>query len=95
MNDTTSSLSSPAQRSSRTKKAIPPARWKALTSSSPLGYIRTSKGIAADRRWKSSQRKSMPAQRAMATRCRQWLVDPPVASNPAMALTREASVNTW
>ncbi len=43
---------------------------------------------------KSSHAISIPAARAMATRWMVWLVEPPVAISPAMALTMLFSSTT-
>ena len=40
---------------------------------------------------KSSQLSMMPAARAMATKCMVWLVEPPVAIRPMIALTNDFS----
>ncbi len=42
----------------------------------------------------SSQVRVTPAAWAMATRCRVWLVDPPVAISPTIALTMLFSSTT-
>ena len=57
--------------------------------------MRAIKGTTADRSEKSSQSIRMPAALAMATRWMVWLVDPPVASSPTMALTTAFSSTTW
>ena len=48
-------------------------------------------GTASERSEKSSQVTSMPAARAMATRCSVWLVEPPVACRPTTPLTMARS----
>ena len=73
---------------------MPPAAWKWFTSAWPLGYMRVSSGTAFDRSARSSQSSSMPAAAAMATRCRVWLVEPPVASSATQALTIAFSSTT-
>ena len=87
----TSSCISPASSSSRMTKPGPPAAWNWFTSACPLGYTRASSGTTDESSAKSSQSIVMPAERATATQWIRWLVDPPVASSAAIALTMQRS----
>ena len=80
--------------SSRTTKAMPPAAWNWFTSASPFGYTRASSGVTREMSAMSSQVIVRPQARAIATRWMTWLVEPPVAINPTMALTNERSSMT-
>ena len=89
----TSSCSKPASRNSRITNGSPPAAAKWFTSACPLGYTRISSGMMDEISSKSSQFKITPAARAIATRCMVWLVEPPVAIRPIMALINDFSLN--
>ena len=89
----TSSCSRPLLRSSRMTNGKPPAAAKWFTSACPFGYTRISSGIIDETSLKSSQFKITPAARAMATKCIVWLVEPPVAIRPIIALMNDFSVS--
>ena len=80
--------------SSRVTKPMPPAAWNWFTSASPFGYTRASSGVTREMSAMSSQVMVRPQARAMATRWMTWLVEPPVAIRPTMALTKERSSTT-
>ena len=71
---------------------MPPAASKWFTSAEPFGYTRASSGVAFDSSSRSFQSISSPAARATATRCSAWLVEPPVAASPTIALTMAFSL---
>jgi hypothetical protein len=81
----------PASTSSPITRPGPPAAWNSFTSALPLGYTRVSSGTMSESFEKSSQSITMPAARATATQWIRWLVEPPVASSAAMALTMQRS----
>ena len=82
-----SPCSRPASSSSLMTRPSPPAASKWFTSAEPFGYTRASSGVACESSSRSVQSMSTPAARAIATRCSAWLVEPPVAASPTIALT--------
>ena len=84
--------SSPASCSRRATRPIPPARYRSVATKRPPGLRSASSGVRPLTRSKSSIRRSTSASRAIASRCRTALVEPPVAATAAIALSRASRV---
>ena len=70
----------------------PPAAWKCEAIYLPAGARSQMNGVRFEIASKSSMERSMPISRAMASRCRTALVDPPLAATLAIVFSRDLRV---
>ena len=71
---------------------MPPARCMSAATKRPEGFRSASSGVRSLTFWKSSMCSGTPISRAIASKCRTALVEPPVAATPAMAFSNAARV---
>jgi hypothetical protein len=78
---------SPAAISSRISTGTPPAACRSVATYRPPGVRLAITGVASHLATSSSIVSGTPASRAIASRCRMPLVDPPLAAIPAIAFS--------
>src|SRR3989449_134201 len=83
---------SPASTSSRATRATPPARWRSVATKRPPGLRSATTGVRVAISSKSSSSSGMSSSRAIASRWRTALVEPPVAATAAIAFSIDARV---
>src|SRR5262249_623387 len=83
---------SPAPTSRRATPAVPPARPRPPAVYRPPGCKSAHSGVRRPIGSKSSMVSGTPVSRAMASRCRTALVEPPVAFTPAIAFSNAPRV---
>ena len=89
---TASACSAPTSSSRLATRRVPPAACRSVATKRPPGFRSARTGTRALTRSKSSRSSGTPASRAIATRCRTALVDPPVAATDAMAFSSASRV---
>ena len=77
----------PPRISSRASAAVPPALCRSSATQRPPGTRSAITGVRALISASSSSSSGTPASRAMASRCRNVLVEPPLATAPAIAFS--------
>ena len=86
---------SPASRSAFITTGMPPTRSTSVITYRPNGLRSARCGTRAPIRRKSSRLSSTPASRAMASRCRTPLVEPPSAITSVIAFSNAGLVMIW